>query len=288
MSPFYVPLLGVIAENRVGDYTLPSATWKMAACNPPDCAANGSEIEPPLANRLLHLPWETDTDAWMRGMGNALGFPQPNFMPLPSDWEKCVGRNTGLVGAFHKHKPGLLEAYPKDRAKASGAWPSIRSWTNAAICAAALEAIDAEPLLRYRAVAGCVGEEASLEFQTWEQSLDLPDPEVWLSQAEMARMATTGLALDVPPRCDQVMAALAALVDRVKNHNLGPNGKPTEGRWLAAVDCFAQVAKQWLEPAIAAAGPLYFAVPHASVLVKAPTDFSNTVLQVHKNIMAAA
>ena len=84
------------------------------------------------------------------------------------------------------------------------------------------------------------------------------------------------------------MAVLAALVDRVKNHNLGPNGKPTEARWLAAVDCFAEVAKCWLEPAIAAAGPLYFAVPHASVLVKAPMDFSNTVLQVHKNIMAAA
>ena len=63
--------------------------------------------------------------------------------------------------------------------------------------------------------------------------------------------------------------------------------KPAEGCWLAAVDCFAEVAKCWLEPAIAAVGPLYFAVPHASVLVKAPADFSDTVLQVHKNIMAA-
>ena len=174
-------LLGVIAENRVGDAVLPDTVWKLAACNPPDCAANGSELEPPLANRLCHLTWETDVEAWQRGMGNALGFPQPSFVPLPADWEKHVGRNTALVGAFHKHKPGLLEAYPKDRAKASGAWPSIRSWTNAAICAAALEAIDTEPLLRYRAVAGCVGEEAALEFQTWEQSLDLPDPEAWLT-----------------------------------------------------------------------------------------------------------
>ena len=285
-------LLGVIAENRVGDALLPDTVWKLAACNPPDCAANGSELEPPLANRVCHLPYEPDTDAWMRGMGNALGFPQPSFVPLPPDWERCVGRNTALVGAFHKHKPGLLQAYPKDRAKTSGPWPSIRSWTNAAICAAALEAIDAEPLLRYRAVAGCVGEEAALEFQTWEQSLDLPDPEGWLSDAINHRAAhpngdMTAMTLDIPPRCDQVMAALAALVDRVKNHNLGPNGKPTEGRWLAAVDCFAEVAKRWLEPAIAAAGPLYFAVPHASVLVKAPADFSNTVLQIHKNIMAA-
>ena len=53
------------------------------------------------------------------------------------------------------------------------------------------------------------------------------------------------------------------------------------------MNCFAEMTKCWLEPAIAAAGPLYFAVPHASVLTKAPTEFSNTVLQVHKNILAA-
>jgi hypothetical protein len=284
-------LLGVIAENRVGDAVLPDTVWKLAACNPPDCAANGSELEPPLANRLCHLTWETDAEAWQRGMSNALGFPQPSFVPLPADWEKHVGRNTGLVGAFHKHKPALLEAYPKDRAKTSGAWPSIRSWTNAAICAAALEAIEAEPLLRYRAIAGCVGEEAALEFQTWEQSLDLPDPEEWILKAKLSRampQVPLGPELHIPQRCDQVMAVLGALVDRVKNHALEPNGKPSEVRWLAAVDCFAEVAKEWLEPAIAAAGSLYFAVPHASVLVKAPTEFNQVVLEVHRNITAAA
>jgi len=282
-------LLGVIAENRVGDAVLPDTVWKLAACNPPDCAANGSELEPPLANRLCHLTWETDVEAWQRGMGNALGFPQPNFVPLPPDWERCIGRNTAMVGAFHKHKPGLLEAYPQDRAKASGPWPSIRSWTNAAICAAALEAIDAEPLLRYRAVAGCVGEEAALEYQTWEQSLDLPDPETWLAKAGAARTAGTPLVLDdIPPRCDQVMAALAAVVDRVKHHNLGPDGKPTEERWLAAVDCFAGVAVAGnQELAISVGGPLYFAVPNAGCLTKAPVNFSNMVLQIHRNIMAA-
>ena len=55
------PLLGVIAENRVGDAVLPDTVWKLAACNPPDCAAdNGSELKPSLANRVCHLTWETD------------------------------------------------------------------------------------------------------------------------------------------------------------------------------------------------------------------------------------
>ncbi len=245
--PVQAALLGVIAEKRVGDFTLPEPTWIVAACNPPDCAANGSEIEPPLANRLCHLLWQTNAAAWRRGMANALSFPEPEFTLLPKDWEKHIGRNSSVIAAFHEHKPGLLEAYPKERAKASGPWPSVRSWTNAAICAAALEAIDAEPLLRYQAIAGCVGEEAMLEFQDWESKLDLPSPEDWIAKAVNARAAGAPLVLDIPPRSDQVMAVLGALTDRVKNYQLEGNGKPTEGRWLAAVDCYAAVAKTWVE-----------------------------------------
>lgn len=285
-------LLGVIAENRVGDTTLPDTVWKLAACNPPDCAANGSELEPPLANRLCHLTWETDYEGWQRAMSNGMQFSPPSFVPLPADWEKCIGRNTSLLAAFHRHKPGMLEAYPKDRAKASGAWPSMRSWTNAAICASAMEAIDAEPLLRYRSIAACVGEEAGMEYQNWEVNLDLPDPETWLSQAAQCRQSGATLTLAIPPRCDQVMAVLGALVDRVKNHLIGTDGKPTADRWLAAVKCFAEVGKVWMEPAISAAGGLYFSAPNdrGQSLVKANsenTQFSALVLDIHKNVSAA-
>ena len=223
-------------------------------------------------------------------MQNALRFPEPEFTLLPADWEKHIGRNTSMIAAFHEHKPGLLEAYPKERAKASGPWPSIRSWTNAAICAAALDAIDADPLLRYQAIAGCVGEDVCREFQEWESKLDLPDPEEWLMKAQLSR-AIPAVPLDgqlaIPPRCDQIMAVLGALVDRVKNHDLGPDGKLTERRWLAAVDCFAVVAKTSLELAISAGAPLYACVPDAAVLTKAPIDFTNQVLQVHRSLMAA-
>ena len=285
--PVQAALLGVIAENRVGDTTLPETVWKMAACNPPDCAANGSEIEPPLANRMCHLVWQTNVEGWRRGMANGLRFPSPEFTLLPTDWEKHIGRNTAMIAAFHEHKPGLLEAYPKERAKASGPWPSIRSWTNAAVCAAALEAIDAEPLLRYQAVGGCVGEEACLEFQEWERNLDLPSPEDWITKAISARAAGAPLTLDIPPRSDQVMAVLGALTDRVQNYQLGQDGKPTEERWLAAVDCYAEVAKTWVELAVSAGAPLYACVSDASVLMKAPVEFTNQVLEIHRNLIAA-
>jgi hypothetical protein len=287
--PVQAALLGVIAENRVGDTTLPDTVWKVAACNPPDSAANGSEIEPALANRMAHLNWETDVEGWQRAMANSMTFNPPSFVPLPQDWEKRIGRNSGMVAAFHKHRPGLLEAYPKERAKASGAWPSIRSWTNGAIAAAAMEAIDAEPLLRYQAITGCVGEEACLEFQNWEQNLDLPDPENWLAHAELSRAAKSKapINLDIPPRCDQVMAVLSGLVDRVKHYNLDDKGQPTEARWLAATDCFAEVGKIWLESAIAGAADLYFAAPNAECFTKANKEFTLKVLETYRHITAA-
>ncbi len=285
--PVQSSMLGVIAENRVGDSTLPDRTWKTAACNPPGCGPDCNELDPALANRLCHLIWQSPVEAWRMGMLNDLCFPEPEFTLLPSDWERHIGRNSGLVTAFTDARPDLREAFPKDRAKQCGPWPSLRSWTNAAVCAAALEAIDAEPLLRYQAIAGCVGEEATLEFQDWESKLDLPSPEDWIAKAIHARAVGAPLVLDIPPRSDQVMAVLGALTDRVKNYQLAGDGKPTERRWLAAVDCYAAVAKTWVELAVSAGAPLYACVPDASVLLKAPMEFSNHVLEIHRNLMAA-
>ena len=119
-------------------------------------------------------------------MGNALGFPQPTFVPLPADWEKCVGRNTALVGAFHKHRPGLLEAYPKTGPRHPGRGPRSALGPMRPSARRPWKRSTPSRCLRYRAIAGCVGEEAALEFQTWEQSLDLPDPEEWLLKATLS------------------------------------------------------------------------------------------------------
>jgi hypothetical protein len=293
------PMMKTIHERKVGDVKLSDDLWIIAACNPPDCAANASEIEPPLANRIQHLPWEVDYEGWERAMSNGGHFDPPRFVPLPDDWKKHVGKACGLVAAFHKHLPGRLERYPTDRSQASGPWPSQRSWYNGAISMASLAAIDAEPLLRYRALAGCVGEDVAQEYQIWEAALDLPDPEEWMLHARLCRDKDMPLAdkLTIPPRCDQVMAVLSSLVDRVKNHNLDQNGKPTAARWLAAVDCMAEVAKTRVELTIAPASALFGkeATPHykdgeelMALIRKCPQDWKDLAVSIHKNVNAAA
>jgi len=230
-------------------------------------------------------------------MSNGGHFDPPRFVPLPDDWKKHIGKACGLVAAFHKHLPGRLEKYPTDRSRASGPWPSQRSWYNGAISMASLAAIDAEPLLRYRALAGCVGDDVAQEYQIWEAALDLPDPELWIIWALNKRAGHTVHDLDIPPRCDQVMAVLSSLVDRVKNHNLDKNGKPTAARWLAAVDCMAEVAKTRVELTIAPATALFSngGTPYykdgaelMALLHKCPKDYKDLAISIHKNVNAAA
>jgi MoxR-like ATPase len=50
-------MLGVALERRVGDLFLPRAVQVVAAANPPERAADGWDLSPPLATRFLHVAY---------------------------------------------------------------------------------------------------------------------------------------------------------------------------------------------------------------------------------------
>ena len=282
-------LLGVIAENRVGDAR--AARYGVEAGRLQSARLRGQRFRVGAAAGQSALP--PDVGDGHRGVAAGHG----QCLGLPAAELRAAAAGLGEVRR-PQHRPG--RRVPQAQAGAAGSLPQGSGQ--------GIRGVALDPLLdqcgNLRRGAGGDRRRAALALSGRRRlrgrrgGAGVPDVGAIPRPARPGGLVVASrdgpsrrrlaLALDIPPRCDQVMAALAALVDRVKNHNLGPNGKPTEGRWLAAVDCFAEVAKCWLEPAIAAAGPLYFAVPHASVLVKAPADFSNTVLQVHKNIMAAS
>ena len=151
----------------------------LAACNSTAVSANGSELEPPLANRVLHLAWEDDHEGWERAMLNGGRFAPPQFIPLPDDWEEHLPKYSALVAAFHKHLPGRLKKF-----RPSGA--SCGTVAQQALLDQRRD-LHGRPgghrrrgLPRYEALTGCVGEDVALEYQNWERLLDLPDPEGWL------------------------------------------------------------------------------------------------------------
>ncbi|WP_461365285.1 AAA family ATPase [Candidatus Darwinibacter acetoxidans] len=224
-------LLRVVLDRVVGDLELPPGVAVVAAANPPEQAAGGWDLSPPLANRFCHLTWTLDSGAWIDGM--IQGWPAPRFEALPEGWEKGIPASRSLVAAFIRHRPHLLLQVPGSEDQAGKAWPSPRSWEMAARLLAASSDDDVAAIL----VSGCVGDGAAMEFLTWRRDLDLPDPEAVLREPEK---------FTIPKRGDQAFAILTAVVTAAV-------GNLTRDRWLAAWTVLARAADQGAKDIAAAA-----------------------------------
>jgi hypothetical protein len=146
--------------------TMPSGTKVadhvkfVAAANPADIITNGYELSPPLANRLMHLDYAPPVNEWYEGMSCAWGEDVSN--------EEIEFRIS--VTAFLKTKPELV--HQTDNHLTWKAWPSRRSWDNAARTAYALD-----EGLRLRAMSGFVGEGPAEAFAVFAKGFVLPKPE---------------------------------------------------------------------------------------------------------------
>jgi AAA domain (dynein-related subfamily) len=210
-------LLRVVLERTVGDLALPPEVTVVAAANPPEQAADGWDISPPLANRFCHLDWELNAREWADGI--LAGFAQPEVPALHANQmltELAAAR--AAIGAFVTSRPHLLHAHPGNESAGGRAWPSPRSWEMAARLAAATHVSGAPDDVGALLVAGAVGPAAAAEFLSWQQDLDLPDPEAVLRDPASFRL---------PARGDRAYAALAAVAAAVLADN-------TVERWEAA------------------------------------------------------
>jgi ATPase family associated with various cellular activities (AAA) len=250
-------LLRVVLERTVGDLTLPADVAVVAAANPPEQAADGWDISPPLANRFCHLDWDLQAREWADGI--LTGFAQPAVPALLADRMRVeITAARANVGAFVAARPHLLHAHPGDEASAGRAWPSPRSWDMAARLLAATMVCGSTGQVAALLVAGAVGPGAAAEFLAWREDLDLPDPETVLRDPGSLRL---------PDRGDRAYAALAAVTAAVLADNTVP-------RWEAAWQAIAgATGKSHADIAIAAVRSLIAhrpdgAVPPAGVLTK--------------------
>lgn len=132
-------MLAVALDRTVGDLRLPDEVRVVAGANPPDRAADGWEISPPLANRFCHLDFDPTVEEWLDGMTTGWSTP-PSSRAICTDPVRTAGMVAAVCG-FVRTRPALLHAFP-DTAAATG----------------------------------LVGEGAGIEFLTWRRDADLPDP----------------------------------------------------------------------------------------------------------------
>lgn len=248
-------LLRVVLDRVAGDLPLSEDVAVVAAANPPEQAAGGWDLTPPLANRFCHLSWKADVSAWVDGM--LRGWTGPPVPVLPDNWKEYITEQAAVVAAFVRVRPHLLLQLPKNEVEAGRAWPSPRTWEMAARLLAAARSVNASEDVEAGLVCGCVGDGAGLEFLGWRRALDLPDPEDVLRSPD-------GFVL--PRRGDQAYAVLASVVSAALRHLTAP-------RWLAAWVVLARAADQggvdvaaWAAKALAGARRPGLPLPKDEVL----------------------
>lgn len=216
-------------------------SWMFAAANPPDKAAAGVDLTPPMVNRLCVVPWETPVDAIREGWRNGLEFPSPDVPILPDNWRDYLPKWGVLLDEFIQRFPDRLEVYPRDPAMAAESYPTPRSWTNVIRLLAAAESVQANKSVRRLLVLGCVGEGAGAEFLTFLDTQALPDPEEVLAAPSTLRL---------PRRGDLAVAIVRSILARVESVN-------SPDRWERLCDVFETTYRQNKEVAMAGYGRLW-------------------------------
>jgi len=187
-------LLSLILDGELDGLRLPANTRRWAAANPPDQAAGGFELAPPLANRLLHFDWSavfSDAD-WLKSFPQYL---QNNGVPPEV---------AALTAAYLEANRSDICRVPADGDERRGkAFPSRRTWEYAARLLAAWNWAPGREIPEHLATAlsGAVGEDAALRFSEYLRSADLPRPEDLISGAA-----------ELPARADLAGAAVMNLI----------------------------------------------------------------------------
>lgn len=192
-------LLTVALERLVGETPLPTDVRVVAGANPPDRAADGYDLSPPLANRFAHVEFAPSVEEWLDGMAVGWSAPPPS-RAISADAARVEAVKAQVLG-FIRVRPSLLHVFPEDAASTGGPWPSRRSWSMLASALAHVR--DDDAAARQTLTLGLVGEAAGVEFLTWVEQNDLPDPADVLDDPSV---------MDWTDRPDRVWAVLTGVV----------------------------------------------------------------------------
>ena len=214
-------LLRVVLDRVIGDAVLPSNIIIIAAANPPDQAAGGWDLAPPLANRFMHVQVKQDPNNFIENFPSYWG-EEPNLIGIDQNkWREA----RSLISSWIRRQPNHLLKLPDSESSRGGAWASPRSWDNASklwAMAGNTSINDRLPL-----VAGCVGEGVAMEFITWAGEMDLPDPEMILNKGEYKVTGRGDLDYAV------ITSVIATAISRLTNK-----------RWMSAWSILESASKQ--------------------------------------------
>ena len=224
-------MLRVIQEREVGEYRLSPSVRVLAIANPPECAVNGVELAPPMANRFIHLNWTFDSDGWLAGLSsnfvNAPVIPLDQLTVEATDTQRAWA--TSLVTSYlQRNRKAISPGVPKSADQSSRAWASPRSWTNLMNILVHLDPADTVAI--GKAAEGAVGEGEAKAFKAYVTAVGLFDPEEVLADPTLVNWADS-----------RTLDRLFALTMSVSNLAVSRGDKAT---WEKAVAVLAECHRQ--------------------------------------------
>lgn len=219
-------LLRPILDNCVGDLNMGPEIRTVAAANPTDIAAGGWDLAAPMANRFLHLQWNLPAEVVQEGF--SMGFkPVPLPNPNPEHVERFVKEAMILVGTFIGVRPELKSVLPESSEEAGHAFPTPRSWEQAAKLYGYAKACGVNDNVVQILLRGTVGLPAAGQFIEFVARMDLPDPD---------RLIADPSSFVVPrDRGDKVYAIAASVLSSCLNN-------VTDERWRNTGHIYAMIA----------------------------------------------
>lgn len=212
--PVQAALLTFIQDRRIGKTVLPDNVLIIVAGNPPSQAADGNLLAPPTANRLVHYDYVPSNEDWFEGMTVAWNKPV-------SEHEKLM---RSYVVGFLRERTDIINACPEDAEEAGQAWPSMRSWDNAA----RMLGQTSDEKLGGVLVRAAVGKDAGDDFMKWMRKLVLPRYENVMADPTSINWASF--------RGDILHMTLATVVQNVTVDNFNASVKVFEAAKAAKKD----------------------------------------------------
>jgi len=174
--------LSAVQERRVGDTQFSNHIRIVCAGNPPNEAAGGYQLQLPMANRMAHRDIPPPTvDEYLRhrmqGTNSKVKKLDGDMSKIINEWHNAlpmvIGLEAGFLRRFKKH---LFTIPPMGKADRGKAFPTPRSLTAAMNAVTTCRILGLDTSHQAELVAACIGNEAAIDWETWVNDADLPDP----------------------------------------------------------------------------------------------------------------
>ncbi len=173
--------MGVVYNRVVAGKQLPAGVRVMAGANPPEEAAGGWVLSPPMANRLMHIDVPCPSvDAWTRWL--LAGNETRTYDVVHSEkhiterWSDVYSHYMGLGAGFMRANNKLYSLPKAGHPSRGKAWASPRSWEMLLRVLTTCEILD-EKVLGLELVGATVGEGVANEWIEWVSKANLPASE---------------------------------------------------------------------------------------------------------------